>query len=34
MDELDNMLGALTGAGIATLTQWSRLQDTQDNRYR
>jgi hypothetical protein len=34
MDELDNMLGALTGAGIATLTQWSRLQDTQDSRYR
>ena len=34
MDELDNMLGALTGAGIATLTQWSRLQDTQDTRYR
>lgn len=34
MDELDNMLGALTGAGLATITQWSRLQDTQDNRYR
>jgi len=34
MDELDNMLGALTGAGLAALTQWSRLDDTTQSKLR
>lgn len=33
-DELDTMLGSLTGAGLAALTQWSRLDDSTQTKIR